>query len=646
MATWGHQAAAFSQAEMLHLERDALASSGISPGGRCRTTALIVAYGVLGTPRARVTRETIRAWFELLRDLGPDEVNDVRDAWIRAKSHMLKHDFNVKGVRGIMSNVIYLLQKADWDPVAYNCWRDPQKALWIIRDYKTSPDIVAHAIARAYLDKDAKRASSHYNGKGIESGIDTEHTLRHVRNIKDRSDTSYQYKAALESIMAALSWPASRIHEINPDFSNLCPRCNSAVENDFHVYWDCPCNLEASHENISSTNNLIERARNEHGDLPCLWLRGILPSGLAVVPDEYSVPSSDVVIEYEHNQSSSEWTSGVYYGDASGGENTSYKELRRVGVGICKVDESGELILGAYSNLPGQVQTVARGELFALLLLVRHLDPGVDIEYVTDNKGVFQIYSAGPIAAKNSSNCDMYQDLFKMQYEKAIQIRVRWMPSHQSNLDEIPVGVLVSELDLQANRIADKLAGKAAAKFQLPTPVVHNYLEYPLLVAKIQKRLATIFLNLPKRSTHKGDKKPVTPRQSLDYLLANTSHTLSVTGPRVQCTKCLNSFHKSSTSCRNWLTTNCVPLRHSPVTAPKPVKVRETIHLGNKSSHVSHDLYSYRGLVYCNKCGAHGIKKFNYLSLPCAAPTDAGQVTLNKINKGLMPTGVTSWPDA
>ena len=65
MATWGHQAAAISDAKMLELERDALSCSGINPAGRCRTIGLVVAYGVQGTLRAGVVRETMRAWFSL-----------------------------------------------------------------------------------------------------------------------------------------------------------------------------------------------------------------------------------------------------------------------------------------------------------------------------------------------------------------------------------------------------------------------------------------------------------------------------------------------------------------------------------------------------------------------------------------------------
>ena len=60
-ATWGHQAAALSEAQLLDVERAALASTGITKEGRCRTIALLVAFGLLGPPRARIIRETLRA---------------------------------------------------------------------------------------------------------------------------------------------------------------------------------------------------------------------------------------------------------------------------------------------------------------------------------------------------------------------------------------------------------------------------------------------------------------------------------------------------------------------------------------------------------------------------------------------------------
>ena len=201
--------------------------------------------------------------------------------------------------------------------------------------------------------------------------------------------------------------------------------------------------------------------------------------------------------------------------------------------------------------------------------------------YVTDNYGVFQIRNGVPAAARNSANCDMYHELFSLRLQKRIQVTVRWMPSHQTNLTEIPTELNITELDLKANRLADLLAGKAAARHQLPKPVVRNYLYYPELVRKIQKRLAVLLLNLPPRETHTNKKqKPDAPRQSLDDLLANTAHTLSITGPRLQCTKCLNSFKLASTSCKNWLNTQCVQTpQPSSTESVKPIKLDGTVHL-------------------------------------------------------------------
>ena len=89
MATWGHQAAAISDSKIVELEKDALACSGINPAGRCRTLALPTAYGILGTPRARIYRETLRAWFDIIRNPSVEVHNQIRVVWGKAKEHVI-----------------------------------------------------------------------------------------------------------------------------------------------------------------------------------------------------------------------------------------------------------------------------------------------------------------------------------------------------------------------------------------------------------------------------------------------------------------------------------------------------------------------------------------------------------------------------
>ena len=59
---------------------------------------------------------------------------------------------------------------------------------------------------------------------------------------------NYKYKAAMESIMVACSWPAARIQTINPFPNELCTRCAQAEETYFHVLLECKCNAEIDRE--------------------------------------------------------------------------------------------------------------------------------------------------------------------------------------------------------------------------------------------------------------------------------------------------------------------------------------------------------------------------------------------------------------
>ena len=137
MATWGHQAAGVSETQLLHLERDAMACSGISTAGRCRAIGLLVAYGVLGTARARIIRETLRDWFGMLRlaESQPNAIENIRSAWAKAKSVLRNNNNNIQSVHGIMSNLIHMLIQAKWNPVAYNMWVDPCGTQWVTSNF-------------------------------------------------------------------------------------------------------------------------------------------------------------------------------------------------------------------------------------------------------------------------------------------------------------------------------------------------------------------------------------------------------------------------------------------------------------------------------------------------------------------------------
>ncbi len=128
------------------------------------------------------------------------------------------------------------------------------------------------------------------------------------------------------------------------------------------------------------------------------------------------------------NDEDDNWKDGVYYGDASGGENTKYPALRRIGVGLACFNDLFKF--GLHSNLPGSIQTVGRGELFALVLLVRYLHRHTVCEFVTDNHNVYKTFNKGPVSAMNSADCDLYQGFF---YSYSNQTN-----SHNCKMDAFP----------------------------------------------------------------------------------------------------------------------------------------------------------------------------------------------------------------
>jgi hypothetical protein len=210
------------------------------------------------------------------------------------------------------------------------------------------------------------------------------------------------------------------------------------------------------------------------------------------------------------------------------------------------------------------------------------------------------------------------------------------------NPDVLPEGV--SEFDVFANDQADKFARVAAQDIQVPKPVAANLISVVVLAKKVQRRLATILINLPDRVTSRSAKASPQVRIPLDDLLARTNHKLVKVGNRYACSVCLNNFSIKDASLKHWLQTAC----HTDCQPPhlhKPIRCIEHTHFGNQMSHTSHDIYKYRGLLYCNKCGARsGVNQIRKLARPCEAITEAGKLVLGCINKGIRPPGVDMWP--
>ena len=100
-------------------------------------------------------------------------------------------------------------------------------------------------------------------------------------------------------------------------------------------------------------------------------------------------------------------------------------------------------------------------------------------------------------------------------------------------------------------------------------------------------------------------------------------------------------------SCKHGLKLECEG-KHIAISNTKhqPIKIDMSLHRGNNNTHSSHELCSYRGLVYCSKCGARaGANQFRLLAHKCEAITSYGEQVLKRIARDKYPTGITIWPD-
>ena len=149
-------------------------------------------------------------------------------------------------IRGLMSNVIYILRQCKWEPRAYNTWIAPSLDHWVLLDYTSSPDPLISALIKDMQQINLERAQFHHNGGGLQKGLNIHSSMHWHRSMK-KADM-YPRKCALESVMAVSTWTNARIHAITNHISAMCSRCHNAVDSDFHTYWECPCNadIEAS----------------------------------------------------------------------------------------------------------------------------------------------------------------------------------------------------------------------------------------------------------------------------------------------------------------------------------------------------------------------------------------------------------------
>ena len=341
------------------------------------------------------------------------------------------------------------------------------------------------------------------------------------------------------------------------------------------------------------------------------------------------------------------WPPGLYGTDASGGKWGAYPNLRRCGCGVASMtglDAPYTIQFAARCQLPGEWQSVPRAELYAIYMLVSHVRFGV-LRVVSDSDVNIGMYYRGKLAAIASVNGDLWKLIFQHLEQYAIQLKLFWVPGHLDTA--VPKSKKhVPDIFFAVNHVADRFASIAANAVQLDMNVVAKVLYYTSLVKKIQKRLVRVLVSLVEKA--KYDKKfptLVEPKPTLNHFIQNTSHNLSISDGCYKCLDCHASVGRSSPNLVNWMKSQCIAVPYDDSLSPARVPGWFRIQIGNTIPHVSHELLSIRGVLFCNMCGAYGAKKCVLLAKPCALHcTTSSKLARDRLLLSKLPGSLRRWP--
>ena len=542
-------------------------------------------------------------------------------AWKR-KFQNLSTTHRWSKVVSLLDAIIATLLDYGWDPFESGIWVDPTGHA----HYPTQPE--THQTILDCFKKSAThylqvQASRHPLGEGAQHGLDYQDFARHYKRLKTQDPIG---AGRLFSIGQGSLWTPVRI----TDYTNFqCPMCGYCGCNWYHIVWACPWMNKQKHPHIQGTNHLYQFVRHIWTDHPTLWLRGIVASNhVHLTPPLTEQEATECFtfagkLVFASTFGPVDLPEGAFGGtDGSGGEHSSDPLLRRCAFAFVVLSGAGELLLSIRGPLGGVSQTVPRAELIAFLLIIEHTTGYLPV--CTDSKYVYNGFSKGP-RHHHGYNKDLWARFWKTYSARNGICKLDWTPSHE---DE---GSLVSGAVLPwhwvANFIADKLASKTAADFQIDRD---DWLEYEKLynrASSVRRRLVAVHelwfsLNENqyvfhrdtarlqerelKRARVDADQSALDdPCSQISVLVSASRHKINRSTKLWTCTSCWTSADSRTSGLIPWLKGICFNT--------KPPWVDPT-----------HD-YCYQAPWHlCLRCGSHvneeGILRYVNLASPCRQP--------------------------
>ena len=330
------------------------------------------------------------------------------------------------------------------------------------------------------------------------------------------------------------------------------------------------------------------------------------------------------------------------------GKDTHHPLLRRVGLGLVsfqQLDERMEILVGAWGPLPGDRQTVARGEIWCLLVCLQRVSG--HCVYTTDNDAVSLGWHQGKWRDPSGPDADLWWRIGRVLQERgsSLSCSVLFVHSHLEG-EDIVRGVAPRHL-VHGNTIVDSFAAVGADVARLAETErarVHNIERQAFAVRMrilqstleaIQAEERVLMEEGGSRRQKQSNSDVVRPPAASVCGFFGTNHCLKENTK--SCSRCQGFSSKVRRT--DWLSTNCFSPINVDGTQYRPPPGHR-VHLGGGFAHESHALnyHASLDLWFCTRCGCYASQQLCSLGTECAGVVTGNRKDyVGRISRGLWP---------